>query len=80
MDANPCAPTSDLLKDTQAAYQRLSVSISGWVSRTADEHSWTLIPVLQPAIYSKTPRLFISVYQCPSVVGFSEPLMNTHGR
>ncbi len=29
-----------------------------------------LIPVLQPAIYSKTPRLLISAYQCPSVVGF----------
>ncbi len=39
MNANPYAPTSDLHKDTQAAYQRLSVSISGWASRTTDEHS-----------------------------------------
>jgi hypothetical protein len=39
MDANPYAPTSNLLKDSQAAYQRLSVSISGWVFGTADEHS-----------------------------------------
>ncbi len=39
MNANPCAPTSHLLKDTQAAYQRLSVSISGWLFGTADEHS-----------------------------------------
>ncbi len=39
MNANPYAPTSDLLKDSQAVYQRLSVSISGWVFRTADEHS-----------------------------------------
>jgi hypothetical protein len=80
MNANPCASTSHLLTDTQAAYQRLSVSISGWFFRTADEHSWTLIPVLQPAIYSKNPRLIISDYQCPSVVGFLEPLMNTHER
>ncbi|MFY8070265.1 MAG: hypothetical protein ACOVNQ_01200 [Pirellula sp.] len=29
MNANPCAPTSHLLKDSQDAYQRSSVPISG---------------------------------------------------